>query len=122
MKRICSILLIIVPFISHAGEAASIGKRIGDGDAQLAAGQFAVALNSCRNGLKELGDSYVSSEVEDDSGMKLIAAELQFKEGRIENAAVVTCRILKERFELWKKKQANKPNNSFNPDALKRAG
>jgi len=110
MKRFTPFLLILIHFTSLAGEAISVGDCIRDGEAQLAAGRFSVALDSCRTGLKELGDSYVTSEVEDDTGMKLIAADLQFKEGRIENAAVVTCRILKERFGLWEKKRGKKPN------------
>lgn len=117
MKRFTSILLVLISCAAHAGVVDSVGASLRDAEAQLASGRYLLALEFCRSGLKELGDSYVTSEVEDDSGMKLIAADLPFKEGRIENAAIVTCRILKERFKLW----GEKPNNSFNPDALKRA-
>ena len=56
-------------------------------------------------GLKELGEAYVSPELEDDTGLKLMAAELQLKEGRIGNAAAISCQMLRLRQERWQRQQ-----------------
>jgi hypothetical protein len=125
MKRLFLILIILVHGNTFAVDTVTVLKLLRDGEAQLAEGRFLDSLEFCRKGLKTLGNEYSSDEVLDDTGLKLIAADLQLKEGKPDNAASVTCRILRVRYEQWErksKKGALLPNHLFNSDALKRAG
>lgn len=114
--------------VSSATIAANLGdvsKALQEGEQFLVGGRYEKALDSCRFGLKSLGDAYSSPEVIDDTDQKLMAAELLERDGKLDNAASLTCRILRSRFELWKVKngaRTKRPNHSFNADELKRAG
>jgi hypothetical protein len=121
--------LIILFFLANtevfAQESAFAIGALNKGDAFLANGDFVGALESCRLGLKRLGREYTTPVTIDDTGMKLIAAENQEKEGKLGNAASMTCRILRTRIELWGttrgkqmpgsvcKSDAQAPNNSI---------
>ena len=73
-------------------------------DAEIAAQNWEAANKLLKQALAELGDRYTRSDTIDDSGMKLIAAELQEREGRLDNAAHVRRRILAERLEMLRSK------------------
>ncbi|MGW8390584.1 hypothetical protein [Pseudoduganella sp. HUAS MS19] len=91
----------------------------------MASSEFLKALDAYRQGLRILGDGYSSPELIDDTDLKLFAASLREKEGQLDDAAPVTCRILRSRYELWQSKihmGREKINRSFNMDVLKGAG
>ena len=96
-----------------------------EGESLYASREYSKALDSCRRGLRILGDGYSSPDLMDDTDLKLFAATLREKEGRLDDAASVTCRVLRARYELWESRLQmgkEKPNHSINTDALKRAG
>jgi len=73
-------------------------------DAEIAAQNWKVASELLKQALAELGNRYTRSDTIDDSGMGLIAAELQEREGKPDNAAHVRRRILAERLEMLRSK------------------
>lgn len=119
------VLLVSVQPYGLARDGAASLDPLREGESLLASGEFSKALDACRRGLKILGDEYSSPDLIDDTDLKLLAATLREEEGRIDDAASVTCSILRGRYELWHSKVQmgkEKPNHSFNTDALKRAG
>lgn len=61
----------------------------------------------CQVGLRALGDAYVDDAVEDDTGQKLVVADILLQQGKVENACSMYCRMLEERFQQFKKKHSN---------------
>jgi hypothetical protein len=124
MKHLLICLLVSVQLECIAADGAASLGLLQDGEALLALGQFTKALDTCRSGLKVLGGDYSSPDLIDDTDLKLLAATLQEKDGKLDNAALVTCRILRERYGQWQSKNptGKMPNHSFNTDALTRAG
>lgn len=118
------ILLLSLTAVSAAfgEEPMGVGKSLQEGEQFLVSGYYDEALEACRCGVKVLGDAYYSSEVIDDTDLKLMAADLQQQEGKLENAASVTCHVLRIRLELWEAKYGSgtkNSNSSFNSDAFK---
>lgn len=70
-----------------------------DGQAAIAQKRFDDAIAKCRAGLDRLGSAYVRDDVIDDTGLKLVAADVLRREGKAENASSMYCRMLAERFE-----------------------
>ena len=91
--------------MTFAQDTAQVLHLLESGEVFLRNGHFEKALVSCREGLKTLGDEYSSPDLLDDTDMKLLAAEIQEAEGKLGNAATVTCRILRSRIELWERKR-----------------
>lgn len=118
MNRVLLVLLATYHLQAAALDTRVVLGLLHEGDFFLAADNFSMALESCRKGLKVLGYEYVSPNLEDDTDMKLIAAMLQEKEGKFNNAAAVTCGILRERIRLFETKNdlgAKNPNQTFQP-------
>lgn len=69
-------------------------------------GDFEHAYRQCMEGITVLGSSYMSSDVEDDTGQKLYAASLQKEMGDAKNAASNVCRTLDVRISIYRHKQS----------------
>jgi len=82
----------------------TIQIRLEKADAEMAAQNWKEANKLLKQALVELGDRYVRSDTIDDSGMKLIDADILEEEGKIDRAARVRRRILAERLEMLKSK------------------
>lgn len=116
------LLLFFANSAAFAQESSLATIPLREGEALLANGDFVKALESCRTGLKNLGSNYTAPDTIDETGMKLIAAKVQEKNGEFGNAALVTCRILRIRFELWETKRRKlEPSSVVNLDAQRRA-
>jgi hypothetical protein len=81
---------------------SSLLRPLHVGEERLEKGQMQEALASCRAGINAVGDRYLTSDTLDDSGQKLVAADLQARNGKYREAALMTCRILRSRLDLWK--------------------
>lgn len=103
--KIALILSLTYPAYALARADDQFLEDLRAGESLIATHQFEKAIASCRNGLMRLGHEYSSPTLLDDSGTKLIAAAILEKEGKLENAATMICRILKERAELLKVKR-----------------
>ncbi|WP_102798842.1 hypothetical protein [Bowmanella denitrificans] len=68
--------------------------------------EFNLDLAKCKNGLKLLGspNAYYTKVGIDDTGLKLTLAEVAERQGNVERASNITCRVLKDRIELTKRK------------------
>lgn len=67
----------------------------------LASGDAESAIECARQGLEALGDDYASPAVDDDTDMKLFAAEDRIAEGHVQDGAEVMLRILDVRTRLF---------------------
>lgn len=67
----------------------------------LASGDAEDAIACARHGLETLGDDYASPTVDDDTDMKLFAAEERIQEGHAQDGAEVMLRILDVRTRLF---------------------
>jgi hypothetical protein len=81
-----------------------IDAQLTKADAEIAAQNWETANKLLKQALAELGDRYVCPDVIDDTGMKLMAADLQEKEGKLDNAAHVRRRMLADRLEMLRSK------------------
>jgi hypothetical protein len=92
----------IVPGNSPDSEEITILIR--NGELAIAQRKFGSAIETCQSGLDAVGDAYWSKNIEDDSDMKLIAAGALRRDGKLENAAMMYCRVLAERLHLYNRK------------------
>lgn len=72
-----------------------------DGQTAIAQKRFDDAIAKCQAGLDKLGNAYVRAAVDDDTGLKLVAADILRREGKTENASSMYCRMLAERLEQF---------------------
>jgi len=82
----------------------TIKAQLEKADAEIAVQNWEAANKLIKQALDELGDRYYCLEVEDDTGLKLIAADNQEKGGRPDNAAHVRRSMLAERLEMLRSK------------------
>ena len=73
-------------------------------DVEIAAQNWEAADTLIKYALAELGDRYVCPDAIDETGMKLIAANLQEREGRLDNAVRVRRNMLAARLEMFRSK------------------
>jgi hypothetical protein len=73
-------------------------------DAEIAAQNWETANELLKHTLAELDDRYVCLGAIDETGMKLITADLQEREGKLDNAARVRRKMLAARLEMFGKK------------------
>jgi hypothetical protein len=73
-------------------------------DAAIAAQLWEAADELIRQALAELGDRYVCPGTIDETGMKLIAADLQEREGKLDEAVRVRRKMLVARLEMLRGK------------------
>lgn len=76
------------------------------GDQFIDQGNFEAAIACAKQGLAVLGSEYAGSEVEDDTEMKLLAAEDRIQAGHLQDGASVMLRMLKTRTELYQELHA----------------
>lgn len=71
------------------------------GRQKLDAGEAAEALAAARSGIDELGRSYSTSAVIDDTSLKLAAADEREEDGELEHAATIALRVLETRTRIY---------------------
>lgn len=69
--------------------------------------EWALANTLLKEGLDTLGDLYVSSDIVDDTGMKLVLASAKENEGSLQVAATIRRRVLAARLSLLREKNVN---------------
>lgn len=92
----------IVP--GHSPDVEEVSKQLKDGESAIAQRNFESAIDVCLTGLDAIGDTYWSNNIEDDTDQKLMAARLLRKDGKLENAASMYCRVLATRLHIYRKK------------------
>jgi hypothetical protein len=75
--------------------------------ARLDRGDFGGAISSARRGLDELGEDYAPFMTEDDTDLKLLAADTESEAGRTENAAAITVRMLGVRTSMYAERHSS---------------
>lgn len=85
-------------------ELAAAGQAwLGVANELLAQGKADAAYAAATSGVEELGTSYRSGPVRDDTGMKLAAAKAQLAAGEVQAAAEVAIEQLGARLALYEK-------------------
>lgn len=79
----------------------AVAISLKEGQDAIAQDRFDDAIGKCRAGLNKLGSAYVRDYVVDDTGLKLVAADILRREGKTENASSMYCRILTRRLEQF---------------------
>ncbi len=69
--------------------------------------EWALANTLLKEGLDTLGDLYVSSDIVDDTGMKLVLASAKENEGSLQVAATIRRRVLAARLSLLRETNVN---------------
>ena len=82
----------------------TINAQIEKSDVEIAAQNRKAADSLLKHALAELGDRYVCPGVIDETGMKLVAADLQEREGKLDNAVRVRRKMLAARLEIFRSK------------------
>ncbi|WP_348693529.1 hypothetical protein [Duganella fentianensis] len=102
--RITALLLMTLAagLVSAKGvESQEIPRLLLDGNNAISNKEFEFAAKKCQTGLQALGDAYVTKVIEDDTGQKLALAEIFLRQGKVESASLMYCRILAERLKLF---------------------
>ena len=81
-----------------------IKAQLEKADVEIAAQNWEVANKIIKQAMGELGDHYYCPEIEDDTGLKLIEADIFEKEGKLDNAVRARRRILASRLEMLRSK------------------
>ncbi|MDC8756410.1 hypothetical protein [Janthinobacterium fluminis] len=92
----------IVP--GHAPDVEEVSRQLQDGESAISQRKYESAIEICQGGLDAIGDAYWSKNIEDDTDLKLMAARLLRKDGKLENAASMYCGILVARLRLYNKR------------------
>ena len=92
----------VVP--GHAVDGAEIARFLKEGKAAIARRQFELAVLKCHDGLDQLGDAYWSMGIVDDTEQKLVSADAQQRDGKLDVAATAYCRTLEVRLGLFNRK------------------
>jgi hypothetical protein len=93
------------PAVASAVDRQEISLLLKDGESEILQNRFDEAITKCKAGLDALGNSYVRADVIDDTGMKLIVADISRRDGKFKNAASIYCGILADRYELFLSKK-----------------
>jgi len=81
-----------------------IERSIKLADEMIRDGDYQSADKLSKRTLELLGSEYYSQGTIDDTGMGLIAAQIQEDKGEFKSASLIRLKILKERYEMFKNK------------------
>jgi hypothetical protein len=90
---------------SEGGDEVLSSSRtcLSRGEARLDENDTDGAIDCAYKGLGDLGDSYRPPLVKDDTGLKVLMAEAQIREGQPEAGARNLLKVLKERIGLYER-------------------
>ncbi|AZS49447.1 hypothetical protein DM558_01035 [Entomomonas moraniae] len=63
--------------------------------------EFKKAISLFDDGIKKIGNQYYSTDIQDDTGMKLILANAEEKKGNLERAAYLKRNVLEARIQIF---------------------
>lgn len=109
-------------YISHAiaanqttikcNDMVVIDNLLKQGNELIIKKDFQQAMIVFNEGIKQIGDSYLSNNIEDDTGMKLILANVEEKKGNLERAVYLKRNVLESRIQVFNTlNQCNKITN-----------
>lgn len=81
-----------------------LANLLEQGNAKLINKKYAEAIILFDSGLEQLADKYFSKDIMDDTGIKLILADVALKKGNLDYAANLKHNVLQSRFTLLKDK------------------
>ena len=100
MKSHFIALLLLMSHSAFSAEIGRIESLLAQGNAEIGKGKYEAAYHSCTQGIVELGNAYLSPKVIDDTGQKLVLAEVSAEEGNYKVASAVSCSSLNSRVSL----------------------
>ncbi|WP_237059078.1 hypothetical protein [Microbulbifer sediminum] len=109
MNRYFLASILLISHSSLSADIARIESLLAQGNAEIGKGKYEVAYHICTQGIVDLGNAYVSPSAIDDTGQKLVLAEVSAEEGNYKVASAVSCSSLNSRVSLHK---SNKERSS----------
>ena len=117
MKWIIGFLLFPVLLNVIDVDLNSITLHLKKGGNARTSGAFENAISECKAGIDELGDKYFDEDAIDDTGQKIILAEIKVREKDLKIASALYCGMLESRIETYKRK-LEKTKNRHSDKAL----
>lgn len=93
-------LLSLSPDVAVGPELAR--THLARGTKALETGAFSAAIQECKAGIKALGNRYGGPETIDDTGQKLVVAQMNENDNRLDVAAAIYCKVLNTRLSVAK--------------------
>lgn len=88
-------------------ELEQITHLLHQGKVLMGQKNYQQSLNMFDQGIKQLGDRYVSDQLDDDTDLKLMLAGDEQQKGNLAHAAHLKCNVLDARIQLYKELQRN---------------
>ena len=104
MSNYLVFVALLLPFFSFAENIEEIEAMWQNGQSSFLKKDYEQAFINCDQGIEQLGKAYTSQNVLDDTGQALVLAESSAKDGNYKTAASASCRSLKTRIALYKRK------------------
>ena len=102
MKWFIGFLLSAVLLNATGADLKTITLNLKKGESARTAGAFENAVSECKGGITKLAGEYFSEDVIDDTGLKIALAEAKYREKDLKTSAVLYCRMLESRIEMYK--------------------
>ena len=100
MKRYFLVSVLLISHSAISADIARVESFLAQGNAAIGKGKYESAYHSCTQGIVELGNTYFSPKIIDDTGQKLILAEMSAEEGNFKVASAASCSSLRSRVSL----------------------
>lgn len=91
---------------TETGLVEQITSTLRGADHAIELSQWAAANVLLKRGLAEMGDRYARATTIDDSGMKLVLADMEDQKGNPQAASAIRRRVLAERLSQLREKSA----------------
>ena len=104
MSNYLVFVALLLPFSSFAEHFEEIEALWENGKSSIVKNDYQQAFIECGQGIEQLGKAYTSQNVLDDTGQALVLAKASANEGNYKTAASVSCRSLRTRITLYKRK------------------
>ncbi|WP_299599684.1 hypothetical protein [uncultured Microbulbifer sp.] len=100
MKRYFLASILLISHSAFSEDMVRVESLLAQGNAEIEKGKYEAAYHSCTQGIAGLGNTYLSQKVIDDTGQKLVLAEVSAKEGNYKVASAISCSSLSSRVFL----------------------
>lgn len=104
MKWFIGFLLCCVSLNATSANLKSVSLNLQKGERARTIGLFEKAISECKEGIVSLKGEYFSEDVIDDTGLKIALAEAKYREKDLKTTAILYCRMLETRIEMYKRK------------------
>ncbi|MBC3874060.1 hypothetical protein [Undibacterium flavidum] len=113
MKLFIGFLLFCVLLNAKSADQNSIPLHLKNGESARRSGAFEIAISECKTGIEKLGDRYFDEDVIDDTGQKILLADIKVGEKELKTASLLYCSMLEERIGIYNRKLEKKKSRQI---------